>query len=172
MTSFVMTVMGPDRPGLVEALARVVAEHRGNWLESRMARLAGQFAGVVRVELEPAAQSAFLNAVGALEKNGLTVQARSSDLPDETAAVALTLDIVGQDRPGIVSQIARIVASHGLNIVEFTSGVVSAPMTGEPMFQAQARLHAPASADLAAVRAALEAIAADLMVDVSLGAEA
>ncbi len=171
MTSFVMTVMGPDRPGLVEALARVVAEHGGNWLESRMARLAGQFAGVVRVEIDPARQSAFLAALGSLEKDGLSVQARPSDIPAAASAVALTLEIVGQDRPGIVSQIARIVASHGLNIEEFTSGVISAPMTGEPMFQALARLHAPASADLNTLRSALEAIAADLMVDVTLGAE-
>ena len=39
--SLVMTVMGEDRPGLVEALARTVSERGGNWLESRMSHLAG-----------------------------------------------------------------------------------------------------------------------------------
>src|SRR4051812_3506563 len=39
----VMTIIGPDRPGLVELLASLVAEHGGNWLESRMSHLAGQF---------------------------------------------------------------------------------------------------------------------------------
>ena len=47
----VMTIIGPDRTGLVESVARVVAEHGGNWLESRMCRLGGEFAGILRIEL-------------------------------------------------------------------------------------------------------------------------
>ena len=46
-TSLVFTVIGPDRPGLVGHLAATVADHDGSWLESRMAVLAGQFAGAV-----------------------------------------------------------------------------------------------------------------------------
>ena len=45
-----MTLLGTDRPGLVRVLADLVANHGGNWLDSRMARLAGQFAGIVRIE--------------------------------------------------------------------------------------------------------------------------
>ena len=47
----VLTLIGKDRPGLVEALAATVAEHGGNWVESRMCRLGGEFAGVLRVEI-------------------------------------------------------------------------------------------------------------------------
>ena len=45
-----MTVIGPDRTGLVDAVAALVTEHGGNWLESRMSRLGGHFAGILRVE--------------------------------------------------------------------------------------------------------------------------
>ncbi len=47
MADLVLTLIGPDRPGLVEAVAEPIAAHGGNWLESRMAHLAGQFAGIV-----------------------------------------------------------------------------------------------------------------------------
>ena len=47
----VMTVIGQDRPGLVESVAALVAENGGNWLESRMSRLGGHFAGILRVEV-------------------------------------------------------------------------------------------------------------------------
>ena len=47
----VMTIIGPDRTGLVESVARVVADHGGNWLESRMCRLGGDFAGILRIEI-------------------------------------------------------------------------------------------------------------------------
>ena len=53
MTDLVLTLIGPDRPGLVESLAKRVTAHGGNWVESRMAHLAGQFAGILRVEVPP-----------------------------------------------------------------------------------------------------------------------
>ena len=45
MATLVLTVIGRDRPGLVDTLSGVVAEHGGNWEESRMAHLADRFAG-------------------------------------------------------------------------------------------------------------------------------
>jgi len=51
MTDVVVTLLGPDRPGLVEMVAGIIAGHGGNWLESRMSRLAGKFAGILRAEL-------------------------------------------------------------------------------------------------------------------------
>ncbi|HAW24640.1 MAG TPA: glycine cleavage system protein R, partial [Pseudomonas sp.] len=44
MDHLVLTVIAEDQPGLVECLAKCIAEHGGNWLESRMSRMAGQFA--------------------------------------------------------------------------------------------------------------------------------
>src|SRR4029453_6131175 len=107
-TSLVLTVLGSDRPGLVESLARTVAEHGGNWIESRMARLAGHFAGILRV----AGVAAKAGAVGAALR-ALSDAGRESIVPpDATAAPAssaplVQLDLVGQDRPGIVREISR-----------------------------------------------------------------
>ena len=44
-----ISFIADDRPGLVKSLSEVVNAHQGNWLESRMAKLSGKFAGVVRV---------------------------------------------------------------------------------------------------------------------------
>ena len=49
MDHLVLTVFAPDKPGQVERIAQCIAEHGGNWLESRMSRMAGQFAGILRV---------------------------------------------------------------------------------------------------------------------------
>ena len=48
-TSYVITFIGDDRPGLVEALAKVISGHDGNWLESRLSQLDSKFAGIIRV---------------------------------------------------------------------------------------------------------------------------
>lgn len=49
MDHLVLTVIATDHPGLVERIAQCIASHGGNWLESRMSRMAGQFAGILRV---------------------------------------------------------------------------------------------------------------------------
>ena len=70
-TTLVITVLGPDRKGIVQDLARVVADAGGNWEESSLARMAGRFAGMVKVSVpsEAAADrvSAGLKAVQGLQ---------------------------------------------------------------------------------------------------------
>jgi glycine cleavage system regulatory protein len=164
-----MTVIGRDRTGLVESIARIVAEHGGNWLESRMCRLGGEFAGILRVQVPAEKQPALVQTLDALQAQGLTVVVR----PDEPAPVAgawklTALEIVGHDRPGIVRQITHSLARQGVNVEEFSSECVSAPMSGEMLFKARAKLRIPERCDPGTLRQELEKVAADLLVDVSL----
>src|ERR1035437_5282706 len=117
----VMTIIGPDRTGLVESVAQVVADHGGNWLESRMCRLGGEFAGILRIELPVEKRQMLLGALQALQSRGLTVVVRPGE-----AAVATThgrqpsLEIVGLDHPGIVREIQHARARGILNVEEFS----------------------------------------------------
>lgn len=162
----VMTLVGPDRTGLVESVARAVASHDGNWLESRMCRLGGEFAGILRIEIPAEKKSSLLAALQKIPGLNVVVQ------PNSKPALATTgrqskLEIVGSDRPGIVREITSALARAGVNVEEFSSEVVSAPMSGETLFKAEARLQLPECCDLAALKKDLEKIAADLLVDVS-----
>jgi len=164
----VMTIIGHDRPGLVELVARLVAEHGGNWLESRMCRLGGEFAGILRVHVDSGRQDALTQALHGLAAQGLMV----SVTPDRPAAPAAPhrlakLEIVGQDRPGIVRQIAAALARQAVNVEELTTSCASAPMSGETLFQAQANLRIPAACDVGELRKELEKIASDLLVELA-----
>lgn len=168
-TNLVMTVIGRDRTGLVETIARIVAGHEGNWLESRMCRLGGEFAGIVRVTVPVAQQAALTTALEGLASQGLAVVVK----PDAPAAAPtpadlMRLDVVGHDRPGIIREVTAALAVQGVNVEELATEVVSAPMSGEPLFQARATISLPPRCDRAALRAHLERIAANLMVDLSL----
>ena len=165
----VMTVIGADRPGLVDKVAAVVAEHEGNWLESRMSRLGGQFAGILRVELPEENEKAAVTALQALKAQGLSVviHADQAEPPSQTQRLAW-LEIVGQDRPGIVHQISRALADQNVNVEELHTECASAPMSGESMFTARAKLGLPPSCDVEGIRKQLEKIAEDLIVEVSL----
>ena len=167
--SLVLTLIGPDRPGLVEALARAIAAHDANWLESRMSRLAGKFAGILLVDAPEDQAEALTRSLRELQSEGLSVMVeQSSEQEVPRTWVGLELSLVGQDRPGIIRDISRALAGRGVNVEELSTGCSSAPMSGETLFHATARLQVPQGAPLDELREALEALANDLMVDLSL----
>jgi glycine cleavage system regulatory protein len=171
MHDVVLTLIGPDRPGLVESVAAVIAEHGGNWLESRMTRLAGKFAGILRAELPTERVPDAVRALLALETRGLRVVTEA--VPRDAAAMApaplrMHLELVGVDRPGIVREVSQLLATHGVNVEELVTNRTSAPMSGEMLFEARADVTVPPSTDVIRLRAALARTATDLMVDVKL----
>lgn len=167
-TALVMTVVAADRTGIVETIARHVAEHGGNWLESRMCRLGGQFAGILRVEVPTEAKEALRSALTQLARDGLTIHTHLDQLEilkDSRARV--NLEVVGNDRPGIVRQISRALASMGANVEDFSSDCSSAPMSGEILFTARARVALPSKVSVADLQAELEQLGNELMVTLS-----
>ena len=167
-TSLVVTVIGNDRPGIVERLSEVVLAAGANWEESRMARLAGKFAGILRISVAAANADALASGLRALTSDGLTVVVESSaEAPAETFRT-VRLELVGNDHPGIIRDISKVLAQHQVNIEELETDVSSAPMSGEMLFRARARLTVPAAMTLDQLRSVLEAIAGEIMVDVVL----
>lgn len=164
----VMTVLGSDRPGLVSSLADTVASHGGNWLESRMSRLAGQFAGIVRIECPSDAVEALTGELRTPGISGLTILAVREEVSEPIARRTLAVDIVGNDRPGIVRELSAAAASAGGNIEELTTGLESAPMSGHPMFRAHGIISIPENTEISALTSAIEHLGGDLTVDISV----
>jgi len=162
----VLTVSGPDRTGLVEALARKLAAIGANWEESRMARLAGQFAGILLVTCDNGKTDQLVAAVRDVGGLQVTVH-KTSAAPPPVASRHLRLDLTGQDRAGIVRDVSRLLLELGVNIEELESEVTSAPMSGEHMFHATLDLRVPPSTTVATIRSKLETLASELMVDLA-----
>jgi glycine cleavage system regulatory protein len=162
----VLTVSGPDRQGLVEALAAKLAGVGANWEESRMARLAGQFAGVLLVTVERSRTDELVAALRGKDIGGLSVTVHSTHAA-EPKGTRMRLRITAQDRPGIIRDVSRILRECGANIEELDTECESAPMSGESMFRADIELLVGSTTTLAHVRTALEALASELMVDLS-----
>jgi methionyl-tRNA formyltransferase len=170
LTSLVVTVIGPDRPGLVSRLSDCGRAHGASWAESRMASLAGQFAGIVRFEVDAAQVEPLAAALAALESLDLRVVVARGKAPAKRAdARLLKLELVGHDRPGIVRDISRVLADCGVSIDELHTEIVSGAMSGGSLFQVKAMLEVPATLATAELRRMLEALANELMVDIALG---
>lgn len=172
MTSYVLSIIGTDRTGLVEALADVVTEHGGNWQRSHVTELAGTFAGVVLVAVPDHRGEGFREALVPLQERGLldvTVHGgeRADDEEDEEDEGVLTIELVGNDRPGIVRDVSRLLATLEVNIVDLRTWTVSAAMAGGTLFHAEAEVRLPADLTAEALADHLEELTNELMVDVS-----
>ncbi|MFW2332189.1 glycine cleavage system protein R [Ilumatobacter sp.] len=170
MTPLVLTLIGDDRAGLVSAVAGAVSEHGGNWDRSQMAELAGKFAGIVLVTIPAGRVDEFTAALTPLQ--GLldvTVQRADEAPAARVGMIRWSLELLGSDRPGIVSDISAVLADHGVSIEAFSSLTREAPMASGMLFEANAELDVPTDADVDALRAALEDLAHELMVDIDLG---
>jgi glycine cleavage system regulatory protein len=167
-TSLVLTVIGDDRPGLVEHLSDLVLAAGANWEESRMARLAGKFAGLLRVSVDAERAEALAARLTTLDAEGLTVVIERSVDTEPSPFRICSLDLVGNDHPGIIRDISRVLAQHRVNIEELETEVTSAPMSGDALFRARARLRMPSTMTVDGLRGILEALAGDVMVEVTL----
>jgi|MudIll2142460700_1097286.scaffolds.fasta_scaffold13788_3 glycine cleavage system regulatory protein len=165
----VLSVVGADRTGLVQSLAEKISAVGGNWEESRMARLAGQFAGILLVTVDAERSDELVASLRKLEAAGLVITVRPTEAPGAVpASVNIRLQLTANDRPGIIRDVSKILAERGCNVEELETEVASAAMSGDPMFTARARLRAPATTSLADLRARLEALGSELMLDLAL----
>jgi len=88
-------------------------------------------------------------------------------VPSAAPAVLVALEVVGQDRPGIVREITRALSAQGVNVEELATECVSAPMSGEMLFSARAKLQLPAGATVDGLRQAIERAVTGLTVEIA-----
>ena len=172
--SIAVTLIGPDRPGIIDAVASAAAAHGANWLDSRMANLAGQFAGIVHLEAVAGAADELRAALVALQGDGLSITVapgtdRVADGATVPGARTLALEITGHDHPGIVRDIARALAERGVSIESLETRREHASWSGETLFRAAATLLVPPSVELDELERAIEALSDEIMVDAALG---
>ncbi|MNF42919.1 hypothetical protein D3C76_941200 [compost metagenome] len=171
MDHLVLTVIAPDQPGLVERIAQCIAAHGGNWLESRMSRMAGQFAGILRVAVPAEGYDELVEGLQGLSAHGIRVMLAQSGIEPACTWKPILLDLVGNDRPGIVRDITRLLTELGVNLESLLTEVMPAPMSSEPLFHAEAVLAVPLTLSLDVLQAKLETLADDLMVELNLHQE-
>jgi glycine cleavage system regulatory protein len=171
MATFVLTVLGDDRPGLVSAISAPINAHGASWERSQLSQLAGKFAGIVLVSVANARFDALSADLMALKDEGLQVVLERTDDPDERESLRLNLELLGGDHPGIVAEISSSLAARGISIDELSTDVRDAPMAGGTIFEASAVLSVPPTTSIEQLRLMLEGLANELMVEITLSTE-
>lgn len=162
----VITLIGPDKIGIVEIISSAVADNQANWLNSSMANLAGQFAGILEIEVDVDRREALLESLNSIEDTSIQIQ---TAVPAAASAQRqMTLELLGQDNPGIIHEITRALSSLELSIEELKTSTEDAPMSGGTLFRARALLNVPENMSLEKVQNLLQDLSENLMVDVNI----
>jgi glycine cleavage system regulatory protein len=166
-TPIVLTIIADDQPGIIETVSKVLTKNDGNWTQSSMSSLAGHFAGILLASVPDDKTEACLAELHGLESRGLRIIANVSGEEAGTRKTSeYTLELVGNDHPGIVHDITRILASYKASIISLETSVEAASMGGGELFKARVQMLVPESSDIFALESELEDIANDLMVDI------
>ncbi|WNO09916.1 glycine cleavage system protein R [Teredinibacter sp. KSP-S5-2] len=169
-TSLILTVISEDKPGVVEHIARVVNNHNGSWLESRLSQLAGKFAGVIRVQVEQEQQEPLVTALRELRSQqiNIIVDSYESSNAQNSQAQKVRFHAAGPDRTGIIKEFSQAFANKGINVEELNTLLSSMPYSGAPLFEASGILALPENIDLDDLTEKLDDIADELAMDFSL----
>jgi len=168
MSHLVLTVVGDDRAGLVNALADTVSSHGGNWERSELAELAGAFAGIVLVSVPDDRADELTAALEGMAGLLRVTTHLSSHAAAPASAQELAVTVTGNDHPGIVRDVTAAIAANSLSIESFHSRTLDAPMSGGTLFEATAEVRISSETDAAALTAALERLAGEIQVDITI----
>ncbi len=171
--TLVLSILSDDKPGVVEALAKTITQHQGNWMESRLSHLAGKFAGILQVSV-PEDKLELLKAdlLDLQAQRGIqmvSAEAIAQPADDDKDIQTLHFTLMGNDRTGIVRELSQAFASHDINLDDLQTQCTSMPWSGDPMFTAHGIISLPSEVDLDRLMDRLNDISDELGVDIELG---
>ncbi|MEZ5214149.1 MAG: ACT domain-containing protein [Microbacterium sp.] len=175
MAQLVLTVVGDDRAGPRQRPRAGRVGRRRQLGQSELAELAGAFAGIVLVTV-PDDRVGSSPSVAEPRRPASRHGARRRRLDPSPATRpaperpdTLSFTVLGNDRPGIVRDVTTAIAAHALSIDAFRSRTLEAPMAGGTLFEASVSVSVPRGVDAEAITAALEALAGEIQVDLTVG---
>tara|TARA_B110000977_G_C10994635_1_gene461379 strand:+ start:300 stop:815 length:516 start_codon:yes stop_codon:yes gene_type:complete len=166
MKSFLISVLGDDKPGLVDGLSKIIVANNGDWIESNMSSFEGKFAGILKVNV-PSKNASQLSQELISSSLGLEVACQETSPIEQTNVKSYNIELIGQNHVGIINKLSHVLADDlQSNVEELKTEIIDASMSGEQLFKAQITLHLPAALDESVIRDKLEKIADEMMVEI------
>lgn len=167
-TRVLISFFSDDRPGVIEELSRAIEASGGNWLDSRLSRLGGRFAGVLQVHIATAGEQNLLQALAALENDGIVATLTTAGAGVAPPRDTRRLKLLGPDRPGIIRELTSRLKKAGFNVQSMETAVESAPMSGEPLFRAEACIEVLEGSRIDELERLLDAMAEEMTLEIDL----
>ncbi len=166
----VISAIGEDKPGIINALSKEATRNQCNILDTRMTVLGGEFALLMMISGQPAAIESAAGALSAAaDKLGLTtILKRTQPRKASTSSRPYRVEVVAIDHPGIVTEIAGFFSSRDMNIEEMETGAYAAAHTGTPMFSLEMTVNIPGTVAVAGLKDAFIAFCDERNLDATI----
>ncbi|MDQ3931595.1 MAG: ACT domain-containing protein [Actinomycetota bacterium] len=166
MGELALSAIGVDRPGIVAAVAGLLAERGANVEDSAMTILGGQFAMMLVVATDDSADTLRAAIEPVARDLGLVVMVTAVEERHRVAAPTHVLSVYGADRPGIMAGVSQALADLDVNITDLNTRVL--PPEDAPVYAMVLELALPQHLDEATVEQALAQVADAVHVDYTL----
>ncbi|MBN2530925.1 MAG: hypothetical protein JXR76_31350 [Deltaproteobacteria bacterium] len=163
-TQMVLFAIGPDRPGLVSRISSIIHDNGGNFEDSRMTTLAGDFALIILFAASADAMAQIQTECAALEGE-MAISChfkKPSEKSKEVVRNTWQFEATGHDRPGIVSRLTTAMAGQGVSVITMDTSMANMAFIGTPMFRIKGELNIPETMDATLLRDNLEEICEDM----------
>lgn len=166
----VISAIGEDKPGIINALSKIATQYHCNILDTRMAVLGGEFALLMMISGQPAdLESATPVLEASATQQGLTtIFKRTRPRPPRASSRPYRVEVVAIDQPGIVTEIAGFFSSRDMNIEEMETGTYAAAHTGTPMFSLEMTINIPSTVAIAGLKDAFIAFCDERNLDATI----
>jgi glycine cleavage system transcriptional repressor len=164
-----VTVVGEDKPGIVARLTEVFVKHGANLEESRMSILGGEFAAIVLITLPEGRLDGLKQELSRLTNETLVITTKTTQPLDPNRFAGYSsyeISLNGADHEGIVHKVSGFLRDRSINIQSLDTDVVSAPVSGSPLFRMRAIVQVPPSTSLADLKNRLNQIGDQESVDI------
>ena len=165
MKSILVSVLGEDKPGLIDGLSEIILSYEGDWVESRMSSFEGKFAGIIKVNV-PSKNIDKLGKKLVASNLGLKIVCEETKSHALQPFKSYNIELIGQNHTGIINKLSHALVALGGNVEEIKSEIIEASMSGEKLFKAEITLHIPTTVEEYVIRDQLEDIANEMMVEI------
>ncbi|GAA5189100.1 glycine cleavage system protein R [Ferrimonas gelatinilytica] len=155
-SQFIISVIGPDLPGILKQLTEVTHDRGGRWINSKICNMDGRFMALIKIDVPKEGQNALQSALQQLNDVEVTIHPLSP--PPKHDAVSAAFRIDADDRPGLINDISQLMASHSINIDQLESHRLGVSDTGQSLFTAKLQVTLPAELDPASLARELEGL--------------
>ena len=166
MKSILISVLGDDKPGLLDSLSEIIVSNDGDWIESNMSTVEAKFAGNLRVNV-PSKNAKKLIKELTSSKLGLQIACEETVPVTHSDYKSYNIELIGQNHVGIINKLSHVLTYElKANVEGIKTEIIDASMSGEQLFKAQITLHLPKSVDERLIKDKLELIADEMMVEI------
>ncbi len=155
-SQFIISVIGPDLPGILKQLTEVTHDRGGRWMNSKISNMDGRFMALIKIDVPREEQNGLQSALQQLEEVEVTIHPLSPPPRHGTVNAAFRID--AQDQPGLLNDISQLMASHSINIEQLESHRLGVSDTGQNLFTAKLQVTLPTELDPASLARELEAL--------------